>query len=445
MANTGRRSARSADGSEPVRSVALRILDAVLLDDGSSSVELERARVANVADRALLTELVLGTLRRLIELDGVIATVTTRAPRSIQPRVRNALRLGAYQLLFLDRIPPYAAVGATVEAAKLAQGPRVGPFINGVLRGLGRRPPDAALLEPRLPTFLADRWRRRFGDAATRALAEAAARSARVTLRVLERNTTIGAVRSELEAAGVTVRPGRYLEEALVVERGSPIGTAVLREGRAIVQDEAAQLVARLLSVAPRERILDLCAAPGGKSIAIADRSPGGHLIALDRRPARIGRLRANVRATGWHGIDIVVGDAERPPFLGPFEAVLLDAPCTSTGTIRRNPEVRYRVDSRRLELLRERNRRLSLAAAALLAPGGRLVYSTCSLEPEENEDVIDWLLAREPSLERVDLGPLLPAATQALIGSDGALRTQPVDPELDGFTAFVLTRRGAL
>ena len=430
----------------------------VLRGNASSSLLLERSHFRAGPDRALATELVFGCLRRLRALDWVLAQVASRPLANVEPGLLDALRLGAYQLLFLERVPAYAAVGESVEIAKRIGSPREASFANGVLRSLERRRSDLALPGPddgrgylettlSIPPWLAERWTRRFGAEATIRMAESVARPAAMVLRVITVRGAAAEVTAELAGSGVKVTPGRYLAEALRVEDGAVLASRAFREGRVTVQDEAAQLVAHLVGPLPGERVLDACAAPGGKSMALAD-GTGAHVVACDSRPGRLALVRANLERTRLQGVTLVAADAASPPFACDtlFDRVLVDAPCTGTGTLRRNPEVRYRVADDRLLASGATAGKILAAVAALVRVGGRLVYATCSLEPEENEHVIASFLATAAGgggarFRPVDAGPLLPETARRLVGADGVLRTQPADPELDGFTAFVLKR----
>jgi 16S rRNA (cytosine967-C5)-methyltransferase len=449
-AQPGRRRppARASGATRGPRALALDILEKVA-QGGNSSLLLER--VGSGPDRGLLVELVLGTLRRRAALDHLLAACSSRPVDSLDPPVLEGLRLGAYQLCFLDRVPAHAALDETVEAVKRRCGQGAAGFANGVLRACLRRLPEHALPGPAdlaaylevtlsLPAFLAGRWRARHGDQATVRLAEALARTPPLVVRPVLSRIGAQALRLRLGGDGVRCRAGRYLEEACWIESGPWLESRAFAAGLLLVQDEAAQLVTELLAARPGDRVLDVCAAPGGKSMALADR--GATVIACDRSPRRLLRLRENLARTRLEGVRLVAAAGEEPPFLGTFPRILVDAPCTGTGTLRRNPELRYRVDAARLEASRRRGGAILAAALARLAPGGRLVYATCSLEPEENEDVVLPLVAADPALTLADPAPALPAAARLLVGPDRVLRTQPADPELDGFTAFVIERR---
>jgi 16S rRNA (cytosine967-C5)-methyltransferase len=247
-----------------------------------------------------------------------------------------------------------------------------------------------------------------------------------------------------LAAEGVATEPCRHAPRALRVVAGVPQHTAVFRSGAAWIQDEASQLAVALLGEVVGPTSADVCAAPGGKTLALAARTrPGGLVVAIDRQPKRLKRLVHNVSRLHADDVVALAADMSRPaPVSIVFDDVLVDAPCSGSGTLRRHPEIRWRLRREDLAVLSARQRTILERAAALVRPGGRLVYSVCSLEPEEGGDVVAAFLADHPAFERADPRPHLTEAGRALVGPDLALRTSPADFAMDGFYATVLTRR---
>jgi len=441
------------------REEACRILLRVERAGAFAGILLERAvpAVRDPRDAALLHELVMGVLRNRALLDHVVGQVSRRPFETIDPELRVALRIGVYSLLFLDRVPVYAAVDGAVRLVK--RGPRrsAAGFANGVLRQVARRgrsllPPDPAGDDPEglaLHTSHPAWWVRRLlgrcGAEDARALLEADNRPVRPVLRPNLRVTGVDELADELRSGGLDVERCRYAPDALRVSAGSLRRCAALRENRAWVQDEASQLVPALFGERSGPRMADLCAAPGGKSLQLAERLPaGGFLAAVDRHRGRLGRMATNLLRLGIKNVGIVQADmtATRPALRGPFDGILVDAPCSGTGTFRRHPEIRWRLRQEDLKLLAARQRRILDRAASLLAPGGRLVYAVCSMEPEEGEQVVHGLLASRPDLAIADARASLPAAARRLVDEAGFLRTSPADGGLDGFFAAALDRR---
>ncbi len=419
-------------------------------------------------DRALATTLVNGVLRRRSDLDRLIARVSSRPPADIDPPVLEALRLALYQILFLDRIPASAAVNGSVAFVRRRCGRSAAAFANGVLRGCCRLidsgekdaalaidpalPEDAWLAETHsFPRFLAARFLSRYGREGAAAIMEAMNQAAPLVLRSTARAGGPVALRERLAHEGIRVVPSSVLpDEALRVEEGTPQTSQAFREGLFYIQDEASQIVARLVEpLSSGDRVLDLCAAPGGKILAIADRlagAPPGRptvlLIAADRTRARLRILEENLARTGSRDVLCLVTDAARPGLRPGFERIVLDAPCSGTGIIRRHPEIRWRRTEPEIAEFAARQAVALEAAADLVAPGGRIVYSVCSLEPEEGPDRVEALIASRAGLRVLDARRILPAELQRFVDPRGFLVTLPHRDDMDGFFAAVLEAR---
>jgi 16S rRNA (cytosine967-C5)-methyltransferase len=417
-------------------------------------------------DAALATELVMGALRQERLLDYLIERQARRATASLDPEVRIPLRLGLYQLRFLARVPPSAAVNEAVELAKRGGKRSAAALVNAVLRAMlresPRRPAEAVLpgnlsAPERLailyshPEWLVERWLARFGRERAEALLAADNRAPRLALALhrVERRAEIVA---ELERSGLRVEASAWLHDALVVSGGSPVATEAWRRGWMAPQDEASQMVPRLLDARPGERLLDLGAAPGGKTLALAAAAGPANIVAADLHPHRLRAMGELLARAGAGDVRRVALDATAPlPFAAAFDRILLDAPCSGTGTLARHPEIRKRLRPAELAEFAARQAAMLARAAVALAPGGRLVYSTCSLEPEENEEVVARVLAGRTDLARVDaprlrqaLAPHLAegADPAALIGDDGCLRTFPDAHGTDGFFAAAIEKK---
>jgi 16S rRNA (cytosine967-C5)-methyltransferase len=395
-----RRSTRLSVPS-PARALALTTLRRV----STRTVTLADALAAPDAEsldpreRALLHELVLGTLRRRGWLDHALERLSSRPLERLSPGVLDALRLGTYQLLFL-RVPVHAAVSESVELARSVE-PRSAGFANAVLRRLQREgpppepDPDADPLgwlstAGSLPRWLAERWLARLGPEAAVARARAALEPPPTHFRL---NPRFPDVAADLAAAGIESRP-TAVPGAL--EAGSGRLTSFAERGALYVQDAGSQLVARL--AATDGLVLDACAAPGGKALLLADLGgPGTRVIAAEGSRRRLGSLVRSIVRWGAPNLWSVAADALHPPFAPLFDGVLLDAPCSGLGTLARHPDIRWRLAPADLPRHAARQKALLHALAPLVRPGGRLVYATCSVEPEETEAVVVPFLEARP------------------------------------------------
>ncbi len=408
-------------------------------------------------DQRLVTELVMGVLRWRGELDFEIQRLSGKPIRYFDAEITTILRLGIYQVGLLERIPKSAAVNESVELAKAARKRSAAGLVNAVLRKCrpfarpgGSREAGGEWADRAtrtLPDWLRHRWEQNYGSDATRSLAVASVAAPPATLRVAAGDRED--VREDLRREGVPTRPGAFSRQALVVESGNVQGSAAWHEGRVVIQDEASQLVAGLLSPEPGHRVLDLCAAPGIKAGQLAAAMGSGRLIACDSSARR---LRTMVRLAGAKVPDgvhfhLVRLDAAQPlPFDCQFDRVLLDAPCSGTGTLARNPEIKGRLKPEDLQRLAAIQTAMLKNALRALAPGGRLVYATCSLEPEENDGVVAAALESNPGI-RLRRREEMSGEFQELAGlfdARGCFRSRPDLHGMDGFFAAVIVREPA-
>jgi len=436
------------------RETALTILcrteEGIFVD---AQLALARQRL-DARDSAFLLELVYGTLRNRALLDWTLNRFSAKPVDTTDARTRNILRLAAYQMLFLDRVPVSAAVNTAVELAK-AHGNKHG-YVNGLLRGLDRKrstigQPDHADPVVRLaiqyshPLWLVRRWALRYGAEATETLLQANNQPAPLTIRANTLKTTRQALRSALEAEGVTVAETDHAPAGLNI-LATPQWLRTLkayREGWFVVQDQAAQLISLLLSPQPGDLVLDACAAPGGKTTHLAElMQDQGGVVALELDASRMVKIRENSKRLGMTSIATVQGDATSY-HEGSYDRVLIDAPCSGLGVLRRHPDGRWNKAEQTVDEHAALQRRILQNCASLLKPGGTLVYATCTTEPAENEDVIDWFLAGPGSSFRIDdPRPLLPQAAAALVDSRGFFRTVPNAPIMDGFFGVRLVKK---
>jgi len=388
------------------RVVALDAL--VRVEDGAYAHVVLPAMLAQTnlsdRDRAFATELVYGTVRSQRRVDDLLGRVLKRPVQRLDPPVRAALRLGAYQLL--HDTPPHAAVASTVDAVG-ARSPRARGFVNANLRSLTRLPQpwpeptdDAVALS--YPDWLVERLTRDLGRTVAREALVAMNEPAAVTLRPDPRQVTVTALTAELEAAGAEVEPGRLVSDAVLVRGiGDPGRLDAVRDGRATPQDQGSQAVVHLLAPEPGERVADLAAAPGGKATAIAERvGPDGAVVALDVDAGRVRMIDGARHRIGLPHLFPVVGDARTPPLVpAAFDRVLLDAPCSGIGVLRRRPDARWRLQPETIDELAALQRELLAAAAPLVRPGGVLLYSVCTLTNEETLGVDEWAAEALPEL----------------------------------------------
>jgi len=441
------------------RAAAQSVLEAVEFRGGSSNALLSEIETRDERERHLATTLVYGVLRQRRALDRLIETSSRRPLREIDPVVLIAARLAVFQVLFLSRVPRAAAVNDAVARVRAQRGRGAAAFANAVLRSVcrfldeGRDPatllpdesidPVAFLAEMySFPRFLVRRYLTRFGRLECEELLRACNRPAPTALRVA--GGAAERVARALQGEGIDTAPSPILPGALRVVRGAAQRTRAFRDGTIYVQDEAAQIVSRLLlPIDPADSLLDLCAAPGGKLLAAADTSlPPARIVAADVSLERLRLLDDNARRMRVGGIMRVVTDARRPGIGARFTRVLLDAPCSGTGVIRRHPEIRWRRREGDITASAAAQEQALLAAADLVARGGRLVYSVCSLEPEEGPAPVSAVLERRPDLALLDARVVLPSAHHSLVDERGCFVTLPHRDDIDGFFAAVMEKR---
>jgi 16S rRNA (cytosine967-C5)-methyltransferase len=443
----------------PARAAALETLRRVHTGraDLAAAIERGRTRLADERDRALAAEIALGTVRWRAALDHVIAWAGHRGIGAFDADVLDILRLSAYQILHLDRVPASAVVNDAVTLARRAGHARAAGVVNAILRRLSRSRsslplPDAT--DPRAhlsitwshPGWLADRWLERYGFEAALGWVRFNNTAAPLTLRANALLTTRDDLARALVRERVATRPCAYAPEGLVVESGSPFGTSPAAEGHFLPQDEASQLVGAFAALPPLGRAADLCAAPGGKTVQLAAAAgPGGVVVAGDVRSRRVRLLRQTLCAARAATAHVVCHDVLGGlPFGAVFDTVLVDVPCSSLGTIRRDPDIRWSRREADLAALADRQLRMLGAAAGGVRAGGVLVYATCSSEPEENESVVDAFLADHPAFTLEDprgAGAAPPRGVLACLDDRGCLRTLPHRHGLEAFFAARLRR----
>jgi 16S rRNA (cytosine967-C5)-methyltransferase len=439
------------------RTAASEILLRIEKTDAYASELLHSQQFAKLspADHGLLTELVMGVLRWRSVLDDRIAQHLSQSLAKLDIEVLTALRLGAYQLLFLDRIPGHAAVNDSVELVKQARKRSAAGMVNAVLRKIGKNSPENSLFSQKAgevghgseqlrvdthPEWLVERWENSYGTEVKQKICDHDQRTPKITLRIND-----PALIEELRHDGVTLKPGNLLAKAFSVGSGDITRTKAFRDRRLTIQDEASQLVPLL--VGKGSSVLDCCAAPGGKTRILAEQNLNSTLVALELHPHRAALLKKLVPS---EHIQIISADARRIPLMTKFDRVLVDAPCSGTGTLARNPEIKWRLQPEDLPRLQKYQTTILLSAMNQVAPGGRLIYSTCSLEPEENSGVVEEAIAANSSFRVIDCrhelqrlrreGELAMEDIESLL-NDPYLRTIPGVHSSDGFFAAILEK----
>ncbi len=451
-------------GKKTARALALKILKQVEKQSAFAGRLLDETiskSVLDPRDSRLLYEMAMGSIRWQAQLDHAIAQLSDRPPDRMDPTTRCIIRLGAYQLLFMDRVPQRAAVNETVSlSAKYARG-----FINKILRELARKkeslewPGEEARASERIsincshPRWLVEKLIHEWGEDEAEAFCRADQDQAPLTIRVNDLKTTREGLISQLDKKKIKCRPGELSPFAVIMEgHFTPGELPGFEQGLFAVQDEASQLVGMLLGARPGEYILDACAAPGTKSLEIFQlMEKNGTLIAADIHEKRLRLARREARRLGLQGVMLQAADLTRPldfqidrqAFIScrppGFDRILIDAPCSGLGTLRRHPEIKWRLQPEEIENMARTQKQIVNNLKNYLKPGGILVYSTCTVTREENDDVIETLVS-SGEFELEDAAEYLPRPAGKAV-SRGVLRTLPHRHGTDGFTAFRLRK----
>ena len=426
----------------PARWTAFYILRRV--EDGafSSTLLAEQENQLQDVDRALCHELVLGALRWQLTLDELIAHFSNRKLESLDRGVLIALRLGLYQLRFLTRVPVSAAVDESVKLVQVARLSSARAFVNAVLRRAAREPdynpaanvsnPVARLaIETSHPLWLIQRWIESFGFDEAKALAHANNEPPVTSFRVVRHRAREEDVLAKLKSDSVEYEASSVASGGWKTSRGSRVLRELAANGEIYFQDEASQLVAKLVDPPAGAYVLDLCAAPGGKTTLLADRFDNALVVATDSSAKRLAIVQQSVERQALTRVALMQLDAAQPlPFISnTFDRILIDAPCSGTGTLRHNPEIRWRVRAEDIKRLASQQLEFLLNASKVLKVEGQLVYSTCSVEKEENESVVAKFLEVNTDFRQLELKH---ESVQSSL--TGALRTWPHRDGSDGF-----------
>lgn len=444
-----------------------RHLARLVLDQYESEnayLNLALTRVLNEFDRAdrrekaFCSELVYGVLRHLLKIDFILGRLLSRPLDSLKLPVKNSLRIALYQLLKLPEIPKHAVVNAAVMEVKITKFSGLAGLVNGVLRNYLRTNNQISLperesdpvkylaLEYSHPDWLVERWLDRFGSATTESLLKINNQQPPLSARINQHLVNCSDFKNQLTRQGIHWRPGCFLEEAIALDNldRSLDELSIFQEGKIFIQDESSMLVAHLLNPRPDEIIIDLCAAPGGKSTHLAELAKDRcRIISVDDHPHKINLIKENALRLKLKSIEPVLGDA-RKIFAGDnlaVDGVLVDAPCSGTGVLRRRVDARYRRRPEDIHTLAALQREILEQAARLVKPGGRLVYSTCTLEPEENQDQINWFIDRYPDFTIEPYTQYLPAGLEASLWEPKNRQWVTLLPVSEGGDGFFMCR----
>ena len=453
---------------DPVRMLAWKILQEIERSSSFADLALDQAFSQSPdlrpLDRAMISEMVMGILRWRGRLDAHLHQVLKSQDRKVDPRVLQLLRLGAYQILIMDRVPESAAVNESVRLAKaLFKNQNIAGFVNALLRSvirnknrdffppLAERPVDHIVQSFSHPPWLVERWVKEFGPEVALRICAANNQKPPFTIRTNTLKITREALQRRLQEAGIPAQATLYSPDGLTLPKTPDLmKDPLFQEGMYFIQDESSQMIPFLLEPQPGERILDACAAPGGKTTHLAQLMENrGEIFALDLMGSKLGLIQENCHRLGVTMVQVMEGDATQPlpfPEGTDFHRVLVDAPCTGLGILHRNPEAKWRRKPEDIPRLAKVQAAILDQASSWLKPGGVLVYSTCTMTLEENDGVVETFLARHPDFERENLSKTAPLFLRPLVSPEGFFRTYPErvmdeSRRMDGFFAARLRK----
>lgn len=451
---------RSQKPKTSARALAVKVLSAVEQDGAYSNLELNRRlKEADLssADAGLATELVYGTIARRNTLDYYLERFVAKGTAKLQPWVRSLLRISAYQLIYLDRIPEHAVVSEAVNLAKKLGHQGISGMVNGVLRNMIRNKEQLHVsshlpvaerisLEHSHPLWMVERWIAQYGEETTEAICRANNEPPAVSIRVNTTMTTRDKLMEEMVSSGSVVEASHLSPDGILVRSGGNMAlTSWYRDGLFSVQDESSMLVAEAVAPEEGQSVLDCCAAPGGKTAHIAEKMRDrGRIIANDVHAHKRELILDQAERLGLSCIDAVTGDAldlNRRYAESSFDRILLDAPCSGLGVIRRKPDVKWTKSSSDIEDISSLQRELLDCVAPLLKPGGILVYSTCTIESAENEDMVADFLDRHPEYKAIETSAWSQPGSREWKAVNGGVQILPQYAHSDGFYIARLTR----
>lgn len=439
-----------------VRATAIKILNRFERSDSYIEVLIDKAiseNDFNEFDRSLLTELVYGIIRWKAKLDYVLVGFYFGDFLKCLNVVKNAMRIALYQIMFLDRIPLFAAVNESVEYVKYIQGEKTAGIVNAVLRNIARnidnirypeREEDLAYhlsVMYSFPRWIVKRWLDRYGENEAEKMLFTSNRRPYVTIRINTYKRNINFITEELKKLGVHFFISPYLQNSIVIRnpKFNILNSELFNEGYVTIQDTSASLAAALAAPSPGQLIYDLCAAPGGKSFYLAEiMNNTGKIIALDKYPSKLRFIESGAKRLGLTNIITQSADAQEIRFDEPADIVFADVPCSGLGTIAKNPDIKWKKEREDIYTLSNLQKKILSNAVNNIKVGGSIIYSTCSTEPEENEQNIEWFLANYPNFELDPAEKYLPS----IVCDSGYLHTLPSKHHIDGAFAARLVRK---
>ncbi|MGQ9818522.1 MAG: 16S rRNA (cytosine(967)-C(5))-methyltransferase RsmB [Candidatus Kapaibacteriales bacterium] len=439
-----------------VRATAIKILNRFERSDSYIEVLLDKAireNDFNELDRSLLTELVYGVIRWKAKLDYVLVGFYFGDFLKCLNVVKNAMRIALYQIIFLDRIPLFAAVNESVEYVKHVQGEKTAGIVNAVLRNIARNIDNIRYPEREedlvyhlsvmysFPRWIVKRWIDRYGEIEAEKMLFTSNRRPYVTIRVNTYKTNINFITEELKKLGIQFFISPYLQDSIVIRnpKFNILNTELFIEGFVTIQDTSASLASALAAPLPGQLVYDLCAAPGGKSFYIAEKMKNtGKIIALDKYPSKLRFIEEGARRLGLTNIITLSGDAQEIRFDEQADIVFADVPCSGLGTIAKNPDIKWKKEREDIYALSNLQKKILSNAVHNVKVGGVIIYSTCSTEPEENEQNIEWFLNNFPNFELVPAEKYLPS----IVCDSGYLLTLPSKHHIDGAFAARLIKK---
>jgi len=435
------------------RETALKILYEVNEKGAYSNIALNRhleSEVLKNIDRAFITELVYGAIKWKLSIDWIIQQFSNIKLKRISPWVMNILRLGVYQIMYTDRIPESAVCNESVKLAKRYGHSASGGYVNAILRNVARNkdkinfPDKSANFEHYLsvkyshPEWMVKQWIKRYGEQFTEELLKSNNEIPDFTVRVNTLKTTREKLMEDLEAESIRVRKGRFIDEAIVLENPSAVTKLEsFKKGCFQVQDESSMLVGIILDPKPGELVMDVCSAPGGKATHIAQLMKNeGIVVARDIHEHKIKLIREAADRLGITIIKTEVFDALEIDnnYIEKADRVLVDAPCTGLGIIRKKPDIKWARNQEDKKEIIELQQRILSAASKYVRPGGVLVYSTCTIEPDENEEVVKSFLKTHPDFKLSDISDAIPEKLMKRTAKDGYIQLYPNIDGVDGF-----------